>query len=194
MCRRRRLEIVVNRMRSRWQRIALRLLGALCICAVLYILSFGPATAWVVSAVSGRQPSELNPATYDARLSIYKRVYDPLFGLRAWLRWGVSLRWPDELFWRYEALFARPTKLADGRQVFTTVGPGPRPGESTATFFSRLMGSDEPTPKAGTEVYDLPLSGRALVILASQEDDVVWAVLDAAIEHSFTFYADLKLP
>lgn len=174
------------------RRILARLLGALALCVFLYVMSFGPATLWVISAVSGRKPAQLNPATYDFRLSTFKAFYSPLLQFRLWFLWCVS-EWPEEILSRYDTLFERPTTLSDAREVFTILGPGPRVGESTTSFLRRLLGPDT-NPRLGTEVYDLPKSHRVLVILAPDEDASTRILLEAGCGISATGYADLRIP
>ena len=184
--------------RSRLLRVAFSLLAVVVFGVFAYILSFGPASAWVADTIAGQQASTLAPATYDARLSSYYRFYSPLIRVRVWLIWH-GVQWPEHLLTRYEGLFARPTKLADGRQVFTTIGVAdsfPLPGEGTADYVARLGGPGFPAPLPGTVLYALPQSRRVLVILAPRESDLLrFAVFDAAVEeYSPTCFADLKAP
>jgi hypothetical protein len=178
---------------SRPYRSFLWFLVAILALAVVYVLSIGPATAWVRSAVSGAQSPKSAASTYDRRLYAYYRVYSPFFRIRIWTWYRVTHLFEDH-FWRYEGLFARPRRLADGREVFSTIGLPVIPGETTCEYVHRLFGSPEHTPKPGTEVYALPRCRRVLVVLDPNEDDMVRVVLEAAIEHSAASYAELKIP
>jgi hypothetical protein len=174
-------------------RIVRHVILAVAVVVALYVLSIGPATYWVVSAVSGQQSAQAAAPIYDRRLSIYLRLYSPFFAARIWTWYRVTHFFEDH-FWRYEQLFARPRRLADGREVFSTIGEPVIPGEPTSDYVQRLFGSAEPAPKRGTEVHALPRTGRVLVVLDPNEADMVHIVLDAAIEHSVAPYALLKIP
>ena len=188
----------MKRIRSRFLRVSLNVLVVLVLGVFAYIFSFGPASAWVADTIAGQQASTMAPATYDARLSSHYRFYGPLIRIRLWLVWH-GVQWPEHLLTRYEGLFVRPTKLADGREVLTTVGVAdsfPLPGESVADYVARLGDPSFPTPLPGTALYALPQSRRVLVVLAPGESDLLRiAVFDAAIEeYSPTCFADLRAP
>lgn len=174
-------------------RVGDRLLRGLLLCALLYVLSSGPASRWVVSGVSGTHASDVDISTYDRRLRTYYRVYGPLLRLRLRLR-SQSTAILSRLFWSYDELFSRPRELADGREVTTILSPPPRPGESTSQYIERILGEGFPTPRPGTKVWDLPLSRMTLLVLDRAEDDLIVAVLNSGSRHSVASYAELEIP
>ena len=178
---------------ARYNKRILWLLGAIPSLAVLYILSIGPMTSWVINAVGGAQSPQAAASTYDQRLHVYYSFYRPFFRARSWTLFRVTHLFEDH-FWRYERLFIHPRKLADGREVYSTVGLPVVPGETTTDYVHRLFGSTEPTPKQGTEVHPLPRCGRVLIILDPNEDDQIRFVLTDSVEYSLALYAELRVP
>ena len=185
----------------------LRFIAAIVFVLLCYVLSFGPAGAWVARTMEDKQPTVLDVAIYDSHLSTYYQFYAPLIHLRVWLGWSVS-RCLERAFVWYDELFYKPVKLAGGGRVFTTVGfvggkatsdgfvdgNVPHTGESMANYTLRLAGPGFPAPRPGTAVYNLPRSHRLLFVLAPNEDELLVAVAyDAGIEeYSPTFFADLR--
>ena len=164
---------------------------------LIYLLSFGPATRWVVGAVSGRDRSALDPSLYDWRLHNYGQFYDLLFNLRLKIGFtsGALAEFASRLFSDYDALFASPRRLADGREVATVTGSLLQ-GQTAKEYLQKIWG-DYPdfAPKPGTEVFDLPLSHRVLVIYARDEDDLVRSSFDTSGCHiTVAGYATLWLP
>lgn len=147
-------------------------IGVLILIVCLYVLSYGPATVWVASTVSGQNFSQLNPALYDARLHTFERIYSPLYWIRERLFWSISLK-PERLFLNYVRFFERPFRLADGRKVFTIMDYPPlQAGETTAHYISSSLGiGDLFVPKSGTQLFKLPQSHRILVVLALGGDE-----------------------
>ena len=85
----------------------------------LYVLSIGPASAWVANTISGHTLDQNRVATYDSRLKWFYGFYQPVTDLRVWLFWHCH-----QAEWRfedYQRLFHRPSRLADGRRVLEGV-------------------------------------------------------------------------
>lgn len=177
-------------------RILRRLTFGLLVFGLLYVLSIGPASAWVANTVSGRSLSELNPSLYDQRLSRFYRFYSPLLYFRMWLRFRVSGE-AEAVFAYYESIFHRPRRLADGRKVFTSWDPATAKSQAAAeTHLKELQGiyqSDIPIP-AETLVFALPRSGRLLYVLSPENERHSEHALHESTEDSATWFADLLLP
>ena len=171
-------------------------MGGAILAFVLYVLSYGPATFWVVSAVSGKKPSELHPEVYDVRLDRFLRVYDPVIRLRRWLYWNVGMG-SENVFLAYDHLYARPRFLTDGREVITFSSHGRiRSGETPAHYIGETLGfGDISLPKPGTQLFNLRRTHRTLVILAKGgDDDASLALSDIWDPPWPTVYACLNAP
>jgi hypothetical protein len=176
----------------RWVRY---ILGALLIILCLYALSFGLASAWVASAILDQEPTQLNIACYDARLHSFKRFYAPIIEFRNRLNWTVSPRIEDCCL-TYDGWFARPRRVADGREVTTVAAFHPlHPGETAAHYIQYSLGfGDSVVPKPGTQLFDLPKNNRILVVYAAGGDDDTSSSLPPWHGAWPTMYADLCLP
>jgi len=152
--------------------------GVVVVAVCLYVLSYGPATLWVVSAVSGQQPTKLNASIYDARLNSFCLFYSPLIQFRSWLYFRVGPR-SELLFLAYDDLFARPRRLADGRKIVTVPSYVPlQPDETVEHYVQQSLGfGSSLVPKAGAQLFALPLSRLILVVTAPGGDDDVWIMV-----------------
>lgn len=171
------------------------ILGAVLFVLSLYVLSFGPASAWVTSAIVGREPTEADVARYDARLYRLFRFYDPLLQVRGRLFYTAPPK-IEEILSTYENWFSRPCRVADGRKVTTAdFGSLIQPGETTEHYIQKLGGASEEEiarmvikttpeidiwPKPGTRVFALPKNNLSLIIFSKDDDSMTFTIVEAA--------------
>jgi hypothetical protein len=161
---------------------------------LLYVISCGPAAAWVADTVSGQPASSLNPVLYDSRLHWYLTFYGPLSIFRIWLRFHVSGE-AEAIFQHYENLFCRPCRLADGRVVFTMIAPEQSklsPDELESWFRTEAEAASIKLHH-NSHIYSLPQTARVLVVLAQENTDARYT-FDGGLDDSPVGFATLQLP
>jgi hypothetical protein len=171
-------------------------LAAVVALVLLYVLSIGPASAWVANTISGHTLDRTRLATYDSRLSWFYRFYLPVFHLRIWIRFRISGE-AEASFQYYEQLFHRPSRLADGRRVFTAWRPDETSlsHQAAQTALQEAKDMAAPTPiHPKTEVYALPRTRRLLVALAPEDEQGGQIYFDFSTHDGATGYADLIFP
>jgi hypothetical protein len=161
---------------------------------LLYVLSSGPAAAWVANTVSGQPASSVNPAVYDSRLRWYLGFYGRLSFVRSWLRFRVSGE-AEAVFQHYENLFCRSPRLADGRIVYTLVAPEESrlSQEQLAEWFRGAAAASLVQLHPDTCIYPWPRTARVLVVLAHENTADRYS-LDWTVDDSVVGFAALTLP